>query len=99
MASLHPSAVQPFTYCENCHAYAFFCGKGSCAILVVGALHLVALKHTNFYAVLSIAKQPTGLPKMMPTCFYGQHFAMFPLIRHCNVRNGVVREYYTFNIK
>ncbi|GFX15230.1 hypothetical protein TNCV_2709351 [Trichonephila clavipes] len=46
-----------------------------CAILFVPAAHQVALPHINFCPIQSIAKVPT----MMPTWFYRQYFAVFPL--------------------
>ncbi|GFX01980.1 hypothetical protein TNCV_371691 [Trichonephila clavipes] len=38
------------------------------------ALQQVALQHINFCTVQSIAKLPTGAPKMMPAWLFGQHF-------------------------
>ncbi|GFX01333.1 hypothetical protein TNCV_3730021 [Trichonephila clavipes] len=54
---------------------------------------------TTAYQLQSITKLPTWSPKMMPTWLYRQHFAMFPLNHHYNLRNGVACEYYNFKIK
>ncbi|GFU81745.1 hypothetical protein TNCV_3086571 [Trichonephila clavipes] len=63
---------------------------GFCAVLFVTAPHQVELHHTNFYTIQSIAKLPTGSPKMMTTWLYHQHFDMFPLHRHYKV--AVIRD-------
>ncbi|GFU68665.1 hypothetical protein TNCV_308801 [Trichonephila clavipes] len=58
-------------------------------VLLNGKRNLQALQNIDFCTVQSIAK--------LPTSFYRQHFAMFPLNRRYNLRNGVACEYYNFN--
>ncbi|GFU78686.1 uncharacterized protein TNCV_2302971 [Trichonephila clavipes] len=96
--SLHFNTVQLITMKIGMYMYSL-CGEGFCAILFVAAPHQEALQHRNLSIVPSIAKLPTESPKMIPIWLYRQQFAMFPLNRHYNVRNGIACESYNFNIK
>ncbi|GFV92232.1 uncharacterized protein TNCV_1896681 [Trichonephila clavipes] len=57
------------------------------------------VQHLNFCTVQSIAKLPNRVAKMDVNLALSPIFHMLPLNRHYNIRNGVVCEHYSFNIK
>ncbi|GFW30241.1 hypothetical protein TNCV_3850121 [Trichonephila clavipes] len=56
----------------------------------------MVLQHINFCTAQSIAKLPSGSPKMMPTWLNRQHFVMFPLNRYYNLILALLSLYGSF---